>query len=53
MLYFAAFVAGVLAGVIGVFVWLSWAEKSNAPPYLADILKDDPTIRPLRGSPDP
>jgi hypothetical protein len=45
MLYFVTFVAGVIAGGVGVVAWFSWAEKSNAPPFLADILKDDPTIR--------
>jgi hypothetical protein len=41
MLYLLTFAAGVIAGGVGVVAWFSWAEKSDAPPFLADILKND------------
>lgn len=42
--YFLTFCAGSIAGGGAVFWWLISSTKGDAPPYLEDILKDDPVV---------
>lgn len=48
MLYALAFSAGALTGVVGVFAWLAVTSRSDAPGYLADVLRGDPAIKDRR-----
>lgn len=44
MLYFLMFAAGMVVGGVGVVMWFSCGDRSDAPEHLADILRDDPTV---------